>query len=246
MINVVVIGGGSVAQGLVREIARAQNLQFVQQWARKTHSPDELAAADIYILAVSDGAVSEVSGSLPFARNAVVAHTAGCVPLEGLSDKIDHRAVLYPFQSFTRGREIADFRATPFFVEGSTPHALETVKKVANALSDNVVEMSSDKRAHIHLAGAFANNFSNAMLSLGEIIAGEAGETFDCLRPIVSETFAKALSMPSPRLAQTGAAQRGDKTIQACHLAILRARHPELVDIYKLVSDRIWQLSKKN
>jgi predicted short-subunit dehydrogenase-like oxidoreductase (DUF2520 family) len=166
--------------------------------------------------------------------------------MRDLSENIVHRAVLYPLQSFTRGRRIADFRQTPFFVEGATPHALQSVRRAAEAVSDRVVEMSSDRRTRLHLAGAFANNFSNAMLSLGEIIAADADESFDALRPIVAETFAKALSMPSPRMAQTGAAQRGDQSIQARHLALLADTHPELTKLYEEISNRIWQLTLKN
>jgi predicted short-subunit dehydrogenase-like oxidoreductase (DUF2520 family) len=149
-------------------------------------------------------------------------------------------------QSFTRGRRIEDFRSTPFFIEGATPYALATVHTAACAISDSVTEMSSERRAHVHLAGAFANNFSNAMLSLAEIITEDADGNFDLLRPIIRETLAKALAMPSPRMAQTGAAQRGDQTIQAKHLALLADSHPELVTLYKEISQQIWKISKKN
>lgn len=250
MIRIVIVGNGAVAEGLALEFgesgAAESRVRLVQQWARKTHSVSELAPADLYILAVSDRAVPEVSAELPFAQGAVVAHTAGCVAMEELSPKRVHRAVLYPLQSFTRGLRIADFRRTPFFIEGATPHALVTVRAAAEAISDSVTEMSSERRACLHLAGAFANNFSNAMLSLAEIIAADADENFDALRPIVAETFAKALAMPSPRMAQTGAAQRGDKTIQAKHLDILAETHPELTRLYEDVSDLIWRISKKN
>jgi predicted short-subunit dehydrogenase-like oxidoreductase (DUF2520 family) len=245
--NVVIVGGGAVAEGLAREIGKADgSVRLVQQWMRKTHTPDQLAHADLYILSVSDSAVAEVSATLPFPPEAVVAHTAGCVAMEDISQSIAHRAVFYPLQSFTRGRTIADFRSTPFFIEGATPHALATVRTVACAISDSVTEMSSERRAHIHLAGAFANNFSNAMLSLAEIITEDTDGNFDLLRPIIRETLAKALAMPSPRMAQTGVAQRGDQTIQTKHLSLLADSHPELVTLYKEISQQIWKISKKN
>jgi predicted short-subunit dehydrogenase-like oxidoreductase (DUF2520 family) len=244
--NIVIVGDGAVAEGLAREFGEAPDIRLVQRWARRTHSPAGLAAADLYVLAISDGALADVSGSLPFAPGSVVAHTAGCVAMTDLSEGLAHRAVLYPLQSFTRGRPIADFRRTPFFIEGATPHALATVRAAAEAVSDSVTEMSSERRAYIHLAGAFANNFSNAMLSLAEVIATDADESFDALRPIVAETFAKALSMPSPRMAQTGAAQRGDRTIQAKHLALIAGTRPELTRLDHDISTQIWKISKKN
>ncbi len=259
MIHVVLIGSGNVAEGLAREIAEAAGLDLVQVWARNpergsrlasetgarwTNRPGELAHADLYILAVSDGAVGQVSGEMHFPHGAVVAHTAGCVAMNGISPKITHRAVLYPLQSFTKGRRIACFRHTPFFVEGETPHALETVRRAAEALSDNIIEMDSERRAHIHMAGSFANNFPNAMFSIAEQIAADAGAPFDYVRPIIAETVAKAMSMPSPRMAQTGPAQRGDKTIQARHLAMLRAEHPEYVELYEMISHIITMMKK--
>lgn len=246
MIKVVIVGAGAVAEGLAREFGNSPEVSLVQQWARQTNSPSDLVPADLYILAISDSAVPGVSAALPFPSGSVVAHTAGCVAMDSLSPSLAHRAVFYPLQSFTRGRPISDFRRTPFFIEGSTPHALATVRAAAAAISDSITEMPSDRRARLHLAGAFANNFSNAMLSLAELIAADADADFDSLRPIVAETFAKALAMPSPRAAQTGAAQRGDHTIQARHLQILSASHPDLTTLYKEISAQIWKISNKS
>lgn len=261
MIRTVIIGSGAVAEGLARQMAGSGDVELVQIWARNpgrgrqlssetgapwTDSPSELATADLYVIAVSDGAVAGVSAGLPFPAGGVVAHTGGCVAMDELSPRIVRRAVLYPLQSFTRGRPIDDFRRIPFFIEGETPLALSTVRAAAEALSDNVTEMDSARRAHIHLAGAFANNFSNAMLSLAELIAADADQTFDCLRPLVAETLAKALAMPSPRMAQTGAAARGDQTVQRRHLEMLAAGHPELTRLYEDTSDIIWRISKKS
>jgi predicted short-subunit dehydrogenase-like oxidoreductase (DUF2520 family) len=247
MVDVVIIGGGNVAEGLAREILAAEDLRLIQRWTRKTHCPNQLTQeADVYILAVSDGAICEVAAQLPFPENSVVAHTAGCVPIDALPSAAKHQAVLYPLQSFTRGRLIPDFRRTPFFVEGSTPHALETIKKVAAALSDNITEMNSDQRAKLHLAATFANNFSNAMLSLAKILAADAEVPFQTLKPLIAETFAKAAEFESPKEAQTGPAARGDKTTQEKHKKILRATHPELEELYKNISQTIWKISKKN
>lgn len=238
--KVVVVGAGAVAEGLTRELDRAGSL--IQQWSRRVNRPEDLAAADLYVLAVSDRAVAEVSASLPFAAGAVVAHTAGCVRVDTLSPDIAHRAVFYPLQSFTRGRVIEDFRRTPFFVEGLTPHALDVVTRAAREISDSVTELSSARRERLHLAGAMANNFTNAMLSMAEMAAADAGCSFDELRPIVAETLAKAMAMPSPRLAQTGAAQRGDSATMERHVEILSSTHPEFIPIYRSISDIIWKI----
>jgi predicted short-subunit dehydrogenase-like oxidoreductase (DUF2520 family) len=267
MIRVVVIGSGAVAEHLAHQIAINPRVELVQIFARNeargrlltesvdgnkravawTADPAHLAMADLYILAVSDGAVALLSEELPFPEDAVVAHTAGCVDIANMSPRIANRAVLYPLQSFTRGRQITDFRRTPFFIEGTSDRALAVVREVAEALSDNVVEMSSQQRAHIHMAGSWANNFTNLMFTIAEEVVGEVGAPFDYVRPIIAETVAKAMSMPSPALAQTGPAQRGDTSIQAKHIAMLSEMHPEYIELYKMLSKTIWERTlKKN
>jgi predicted short-subunit dehydrogenase-like oxidoreductase (DUF2520 family) len=85
------------------------------------------------------------------------------------------------------------------------------------------------------------------MFTIAEEVAGEVGAPFDYVRPIIAETVAKAMSMPSPSLAQTGPASRGDLSIQTKHIAMLSESHPEYVELYKLLSKTIWDKTlKKN
>ena len=117
MKTVVVIGSGNVAEALAGAIAAspyglaqlyARNRDRGERIARSygcpfASDPQELAPADIYLIAVSDRAVGEAAEALDFGR-AVVAHTAGSVPLDGLPGKIRNRGVFYPLQTFTAGR----------------------------------------------------------------------------------------------------------------------------------------------
>ena len=120
MKTVVVIGSGNVAEALAGAIAAspyglaqlyARNRDRGERIARSygcpfASDPQELAPADIHLIAVSDRAVGEVAEALDFGR-AVVAHTAGSVPLDGLPGKIRNRGVFYPLQTFTAGRHIS-------------------------------------------------------------------------------------------------------------------------------------------
>ncbi len=86
MNDVVVIGSGNVAESLARALA-GSGVHLVQLWARNgaraaeiaamagcgwADRPEELAPADLYLLAVSDRAVAEVAGALPFPEGAAV------------------------------------------------------------------------------------------------------------------------------------------------------------------------------
>ena len=131
MKRVVIIGSGNLAEALARAVAKS-GLELVQIFARNaerariiaeltatdwaTH-PGMLAQdADIYLIAVSDKAVEHVAATLPIPEGAAVAHTAGSVPLAAIPEKFAHRAVFYPMQTFTKGREV-DFSVIPVFLE---------------------------------------------------------------------------------------------------------------------------------
>jgi len=101
MISVSIIGSGNVAQHLISAFLKAENIILVQAFARDkshlTHLLDaskitsdysELKEADLYLIAVSDNAISTVSNQIPF-TNKLVAHTSGSVAINDLNPKID-------------------------------------------------------------------------------------------------------------------------------------------------------------
>lgn len=255
--SVVLIGSGNLAEALAASLARKGLLR--QLYARNTARAEEIAVragvawtddphrierADLYLIAVSDKAVAEVAAALPLPSGAVVAHTAGSVPLDALpAAKYPRRAVFYPFQTFTAGRRI-DFGEIPIFYEGSDEEVGRTVAELAGRLSRKVYAADSEQRRRVHLAGVFANNFANALFGIGAHILREAGLPEELLRPLLLETAAKAASAADPAEVQTGPAVRGDAEVQRAHLALLDGR-VRLQNIYKTLSEEIWQISRK-
>ena len=94
------------------------------------------------------------------------------------------------------------------------------------------------------LAAVFACNFVNHMYAVGEGIVRSAGLPFDVLKPLLAETAAKALDAASPADVQTGPAVRNDLHTMARHRALLAA-DPRLENIYSIISNNIWETSKK-
>lgn len=257
MKRIVIIGSGNVAEALVRGLSGV-GCPPVQVWARDrtkaagiaklcgcefADDVKELAVADIYILAVADKAIMRVAAALDFPPDSVVAHTAGSVDINVFPPAIKNRAVLYPVQTFTKGRTV-DFSEIPILVEGSSPSALRQVTEVAQILSGKVQEMSSERRMMIHAAAVFACNFTNYMYSVGEELAREAGTDFEILKPLVAETANKAVAASSPRDVQTGPAVRNDFETRSRHAELL-AQKPYLQNIYINISKNIWETSKK-
>ena len=178
--RVVIVGSGNVAEALARALP-ASGVELCQLFARNpergprvaalggttwTDDPRSLAAADLYLVAVSDRAVGEVAASLPVPAGAVVAHTAGSVPLDALGG-FAHRAVLYPLQTFTAGRAV-DFAQVPLFIEASDEATRGAVERFARRLSTQVYPADSQRRGALHLAGVLACNFVNALYTPGE------------------------------------------------------------------------------
>ncbi|MEG0789065.1 MAG: DUF2520 domain-containing protein [Alistipes sp.] len=257
MKKVVIIGSGNLAEALARAIAKS-DLTLVQLFARNaeracavaqiaqtvwTSDPAQLAQADIYLIAVSDGAVGDFAASLPIPVTAVVAHTAGSVALDVLPAKYARRAVFYPLQTFTKGREV-DFSQIPIFLETSTPELRTQLETFARVLSPTVIYADSTLRSKVHLAGVFACNFANHMYALGATIAREAGVSFEVLKPLIAETAAKAVDADSPAEVQTGPAVRHDLATEQRHLTML-AEQEQLRKIYSIISENIWETSRK-
>lgn len=204
--------------------------------------PSRLARADIYLIAVSDAA--RRGGSLVAAdrcrgrRGAYGRQRA----VDALA-RFPRRAVFYPFQTFTKGREV-DFSEIPILVETASPDLRGEVEAFARCLSRTVLYADSALRGQVHLAGVFACNFANHLFELGGEVLRRAGVSADLLRPLIAETTAKALAAARPAAVQTGPAVRGDLPTQERHLRLL-ADGALLSDIYRLITQSIWETSRK-
>lgn len=248
--RVVIIGSGNVAEALARALRKAE-VELVQIFARNEErgrrvaelgatewNNSHLAEADLYLISVSDSAVAEVAQSLQLPEGAVVAHTAGCCSIDTLAPH-HHRAVFYPFQTFSIGREV-DFTKLYIFLEATTDHALSCVEDLAHRLTPKVEMADSARRAVVHLSGVFSSNFVNAMYANASEVLSTAGLPFDVVAPVIEETAAKVLSVREPRKIQTGPARRGDTPTLERHRAMLEGEERKR-RIYDEISSDIWE-----
>ncbi|WP_159020975.1 Rossmann-like and DUF2520 domain-containing protein [Algibacter sp. L3A6] len=247
MISVVILGAGNVASHLYRGFREADNVTVSQWYNRSLDSITEhsnevdftddlsnLKVADVYILAVSDDAIAELSEQLPF-EDRVVVHTSGGVGVYDL-DKKHRRGVLYPLQSFTKGAEL-DFANVPMCIETIYKDSFPMLKELALSLGGPIQKVNSDQRRVLHLAAVFVNNFTNQLYRIGHEITESEGAEFDLLKPLILET-AKKIEHLSPFRAQTGPAKRHDKKTIKKHLRILD-NNIEHKKIYELLTASI-------
>lgn len=246
MISVVLIGTGNVAQNMFHAFLEAPNvvveevvgrrvnaLDFVMGKAKFTTDFNQIPKADVYILAVSDDAITEVSKELSYLKGLVV-HTSGGIPMDILH--IHNRyGVFYPLQTFTKGK-IISFESIPMGIEANTKEGLEILETLGSAISTRVTKISTEQRNILHVAAVFVNNFTNYMYTVGEEICAENSLDFNLLKPLIKETAAK-LDDYSPLEAQTGPAKRGDQQTLHNHLTILKKANQR--ELYILLSNEI-------
>jgi predicted short-subunit dehydrogenase-like oxidoreductase (DUF2520 family) len=252
-----VVGSGNVAEAIALAVAECKELQLKQIVARNpvrgralaemtgaewTADVEQAAEADLYIISVSDRAVGEVASRLPMRDDTIVAHTAGSVEMDVLGERA--RGVFYPFQTFTAGRRV-DFQQVPLFVEGCDEPTTVELERVAHLLSHRVYRATSQRRREIHLTGVLACNFVNALYAMAaDRLSEREGLPFDILRPLIEQTARKAVEADHPREVQTGPAVRGDKVVTDRHCAMLLGDSRQ-EEIYKLLTEYIWETSKK-
>ena len=240
------LGTGNVATHLFNAFQKAKNIDVVQVYNRNkkglslfqkhtktTTHLSKLITADVYIIAISDDAITRFSESLPL-KNKLVVHTSGSIPLENLS-KHNSQGVFYPLQTFTKGEDI-DFLNIPICIEASSAENEKMLVLLAESISENVNLINSKQRKALHIAAVFVNNFVNHLYTIGEDICDTNQVSFDILKPLIQETANKIVNL-SPTKCQTGPAKRNDKKVIDSHLLALQSKNKE--EIYKLITQSI-------
>jgi len=246
MINTIILGAGNVATHLYQALEKAngitvlqwynRNLDPLQQFKNNVDITNDITAlkkADIYIIAVSDDAITKLSSQLCF-QDRLVVHTSGSVSISDL-DKKHQRGVFYPLQTFSKEAHL-NFSEVPICLEIERKSNFPILKDLAEALGCNYYKVNSEQRSALHLAAVFINNFTNQMYRIGHEITESKGVEFEILKPLIKETAHK-VDIISPFMAQTGPAKRNDKkTIQKHLNALDKDIHK---DIYELMTKSI-------
>ncbi|OEJ98524.1 hypothetical protein A8C32_04775 [Flavivirga aquatica] len=246
MISIVILGAGNVATHLYKAFSNTESTSVIQWFNRSldvitpyknkvdiTDNLNTLKKADVYILAVSDDVIAELSSQLPF-ENRLVVHTSGSVSVYDI-DKKHKRGVLYPLQTFSKNSKI-DFANVPICIETIDKKSYPLLKELTTSIGSPTKRINSDQRRVLHVAAVFVNNFTNQLYRIGHEITESEGAEFDLLKPLILETSKKILEL-SPFKAQTGPAKRNDKKTIKKHLKTLESKHHK--DIYNLLTASI-------
>ena len=249
--HISIIGSGNVAthlgkalteKGLIidsifsRKLSRAKKLATQLSAKPCSNFKQLISDSDLYIIAVSDDAVAEVSDKLIeyASADSIVVHTSGSVTSRVI--KSSKSGVFYPLQSFSINRKL-DFKVVPICIYSSDEKVEKLLLALARKLSKSVHKITDDQRSNLHLAAVFSSNFSNHMYHLASEICEETKVDFNILKPLILET-AEKIKGSSPHDMQTGPARRNDTSTINKHLKQI-AKDKSAKEIYKLISKSI-------
>lgn len=248
----VIIGSGNVASALAPALESSGAADIAAVFSPTPGHAGELASrldkalaishpaglpddADIYLMAVSDDAISRLASTLRPVPSALWMHTSGGVDASALAPLSRRYGVFYPLQTFSKGVSV-DMSEVPFFLEASNRADLAKAREMALKVSSKVYEADGAVRARMHAAAVFGCNFVNHLWAIADdILRRETGTDISVLEPLLRETLRKAMQV-RPTDAQTGPARRGDRGVIARHQQLLR---PDEADLYGILSDHI-------
>ncbi|MFN2432648.1 MAG: DUF2520 domain-containing protein [Gemmatimonadota bacterium] len=244
MSTVAVLGAGQLGGALAAALSRSGR-HDVRLWSRSAgptggvapgvrgsrgeELAEAIAGADLVVLAVVDGAVSEMAGRLAALeaawRGRVALHCSGALPhsvLGALAERGAGTAACHPLRAFPRGPARADaFAGCPFTVDG-TAEGEVAARALVRELGGVPLGSRPVDRAGYHLAAALASNY---VLALAEWAAGrfrEAGLSREDAGLAADALARNALDNARDAVEPlTGPLRRGDIATVLSHLARL-------------------------
>jgi predicted short-subunit dehydrogenase-like oxidoreductase (DUF2520 family) len=258
--SIVIIGSGSVASTLgkalyesgheILEVA-SRHLEHAKVLGEKINAKRILndiskinTFASLYIIAVSDDAISEVINKMPKV-NGIVVHTSGTSKSSLLKAKHKNWGIFYPLQSFTAGRKL-DYNKIPILITTENKKIADFLTEVASSIGSSVFHLEDSSRIHIHIVAVMINNFTNHLLVLASEYMKSHELPSHLFHSLLLETVHKAIDLGAAN-SQTGPAKRGDMNTINQHLEIIQEQDiPAVMGIYKMFTKSIMQHHSSN
>ncbi|MGR3810647.1 Rossmann-like and DUF2520 domain-containing protein [Jiulongibacter sp. NS-SX5] len=257
-IEVSIIGSGNLAWHLI-QLFEENEIRVNELFARKKKNASDLTGyaydvsiqthldfresrSDLFILAVSDDAIVSVASEILLPEASILVHTSGAKPMNALAVAFEKNSslsvgVFYPLMTFTKGIRV-DFNEVPFCIEGENEETRSVLFALANEFSSEVHLIDSHQRAIIHVSAVFGCNFVNHLWALSKEIVEDAEVDFEILKPLINETFKKAMKAEHPADVQTGPAVRNDDITLERHKKLIK-EDDDLLKVYKTLSQSI-------
>tara|TARA_B100000963_G_C22640895_1_gene680585 strand:- start:14565 stop:15326 length:762 start_codon:yes stop_codon:yes gene_type:complete len=247
MIEIILIGFGNLGSYFFDKFYSNKKLKLKGLYTRKKSlnypkdlklykSINQIDKADIYIIAVSDKSIIEITKSLKIKSGCVV-HTSGSIEMNVLN-KFKNYGVIYPVQTFSKKIKLSndDF---PFLIESNNSSSRKIIENTLDILKAKYHYFSSKKRLIAHLGAVISNNFVNHLNYFSKEILEEHNIDFNILKPLIKETIYK-INKYGPVDMQTGPAIRNDISSIKKHQKLLSNNN--FIETYNTISDSIVKL----
>jgi predicted short-subunit dehydrogenase-like oxidoreductase (DUF2520 family) len=224
---VCVVGAGRVGKAVTGRLAG---------WlpTRSTGRELEIGDADLVLLCVPDGAISEAAAGI--APGPWIAHTSGATSLSAL-DPHERRFSLHPLQTLSLDRGPEQLDGAWAAITGETDEAVAAAQELADLLRVQAFEVDDGDRAIYHAGAAFASSFLVTLHEVAAELLESAGAPPEALEPLMRRTMENGFR-------PTGPLVRGDwKTVER-HRAVIRDRRPQLLPLYEALTDATATLLK--
>jgi predicted short-subunit dehydrogenase-like oxidoreductase (DUF2520 family) len=213
MINSVrVIGHGRAGGAIVARLA--------ERGIPETETPD------LVLLAVPDSAIAEVARGVRIGP--WVAHVSGATPLTALEPH-EKRFSMHPLQTFTRDRGAEQLDGAWAAVTSETDAAADAAVWLAETLGLRPFPLADADRAIYHAAAVIASNYLVTLERTAAALFEQVDAPPEALVPLMKRVIENGFQL-------TGPIARGDTETVERHLAALRERGPQFVELYRVLA----------
>lgn len=239
-LRVFVLGAGKVGTALARALRATGALVTLR--AARQELPRKAIDADLLVLAVRDGKLSEVVEALASRRlvtsRTVVVHCAGALgvqpllPLKGMARGVGQ---MHPMISFASTKLAPALDRGQVNVDGD-PAAIRVAERVARRLGMSPRRLPHVDKVAYHAAAGLVANGAAALAAAGSELLGKAGVepplAAKMLGPLLRSVAENVERLGLPG-ALTGPVRRGDLSGVKRHLEVIADRAPGLVPLYR-------------
>jgi predicted short-subunit dehydrogenase-like oxidoreductase (DUF2520 family) len=215
-----VVGAGRVGRAVAARLGESIP-------TRTTGRELELGEAELVLLCVPDRAVAEVAAAVP--RGPWIAHTSGACTLAEL-DPHARRFSVHPLQTFTLARGPEQLDGAWAAVSAESDDALAAGFALARLLGLHAFELDDDQRPLYHAGASIASNYLVTIHWAASELFRAAGAPPEGLELLMRRTIENGFEL-------TGPISRGDWATVERHLAVIRARRPQLEPMYRALAD---------
>ena len=227
--------GVSILQVVGRSEAAAKQLATQLHCSYSVNWNDIKPGASLYLVAVSDSAIAQLL-PIDVLKEALVAHTAGSVSIQALSNLTSRPAIFYPLQSLRSSLTNSE-TVIPILIDALHADDFQLLKEIASLISQQVAKTNDADRMYFHVGAVIVNNFTNHLYKKAEQFCADKEIDFKLLQPLMEETVNR-LKIYKPEAVQTGPAIRGDVATIAKHQALLNDQ-PDLLALYQIFSEQL-------